>query len=97
MFKKEEILEKLKTVVDPEIGIDIVSLGLIYEIDIKDDQVNIKMTMTTPACPLSGLLVSDVESVLRNMGVLKYDVQLVFDPPWTPDMMDENVRNAMGL
>ena len=97
MFKKEEILEKLKTVVDPEIGIDIVSLGLIYEIDVKDDQVNIKMTMTTPACPLSGLLVSDVESVLRNMGVSKYDVQLVFDPPWTPDMMDENIRNAMGL
>ncbi len=94
---KEEILEKLKTVIDPEIGIDIVSLGLIYDIKIDNDEVKVKMTMTTPACPLSGLLVSDVESVLRNMGITKYDVQLVFDPPWTPDMMDEKIREAMGL
>jgi len=95
---KEEILEHLKSVVDPEIGIDIVSLGLIYEIDVNsNDEVKYKMTMTTPACPLSGLLVSDVESVLRRLGFNKYDVQLVFDPPWTPDMMDEKIRNAMGL
>jgi metal-sulfur cluster biosynthetic enzyme len=97
MPTKDEIMEQLRTVIDPEIGIDIVSLGLIYEIDVTEDEVKIKMTMTTPACPLSGLLVSDVESVLRNMGYKKYDVQLVFDPPWTPDMMDEKVRNAMGL
>jgi metal-sulfur cluster biosynthetic enzyme len=96
-MSKEEILEQLKSVVDPEIGIDIVSLGLIYEIKIENDEVKIKMTMTTPACPLSGLLVSDVESTLRRMGIKKYDVQLVFDPPWTPDMMDEKIRNAMGL
>lgn len=96
-MNKEEILEQLKSVVDPEIGIDIVSLGLIYEIKIENDEVKIKMTMTTPACPLSGLLVSDVESTLRRMGIKKYDVQLVFDPPWTPDMMDEKIRNAMGL
>ncbi len=96
-MSKDEILEQLKTVVDPEIGIDIVSLGLIYEVKIENEEVKIKMTMTTPACPLSGLLVSDVEATLRRMGIKKYDVQLVFDPPWTPDMMDEKVRNAMGL
>ena len=98
-LSKELILEKLKEVVDPEIGIDVVNLGLIYEIDIRpDNTVYVKMTMTTPGCPLTMWLLRAVEEkVLEIPGVKDAEIELTFDPPWTPDRISEEYKKKLGL
>ncbi len=96
---KETIMEALKNVIDYEIGIDVVRLGLIYDVQVKDDgNVYVKMTLTTPMCPLGPMIMSDVERTVREVeGVKDVEVELTFDPPWTPEMMDPEVRKAMGI
>ncbi|USH00567.1 metal-sulfur cluster assembly factor [Thermococcus argininiproducens] len=96
---KELILEKLKEVIDPELGIDIVNLGLIYEIDLRpDNTVYVKMTMTTPGCPLTMWLLQAVEQkVLEIPGVKDAEIELTFDPPWTPDRISDEVRKRFGM
>lgn len=96
---EELILEKLKEVVDPEIGIDVVNLGLIYELKIRpDNTVYVKMTMTTPGCPLIMWLLKAVEDkVLQIPGVKDAEIELTFDPPWTPDRISEEYKKKLGL
>ncbi len=96
---KEKIMEALKAVIDPEIGLDVVSLGLVYEVNISEEgDVKIKMTMTTPGCPLVGMITEDAKNILENVeGVKSVDVELVWDPPWTPDMIEPEVRARLGL
>ncbi|AFN03075.1 DUF59 domain-containing protein [Pyrococcus furiosus DSM 3638] len=96
---EEMILEKLKEVIDPEIGMDVVNLGLIYELKINPDKtVYIKMTMTTPGCPLTLWLLRAVEEkVLEIPGVRDVEVELTFDPPWTPDRMSEEAKKRLGM
>ncbi|NJE09356.1 metal-sulfur cluster assembly factor [Thermococcus sp. MAR1] len=96
---KEMILEKLKEVIDPEIGIDVVNLGLIYELDIRpDNTVYIKMTMTTPGCPLTMWILRAVEDkVLEIPGVKDAEIELTFDPPWTPDRISPEYKKRLGL
>lgn len=98
-LSKEIILEKLKEVVDPEIGIDVVNLGLIYELDIRpDNTVYVKMTMTTPGCPLTMWLLKAVEEkVLEIPGVKDAEIELTFDPPWTPERISEEYKKKLGL
>ncbi|MBO8174299.1 MAG: metal-sulfur cluster assembly factor [Thermococcus sp.] len=98
-LSKELVLEKLKEVVDPEIGIDVVNLGLIYEVDIKpDNTVYVKMTMTTPGCPLTMWLLKAVEEkVLEIPGVKDAEIELTFDPPWTPERISEEYKKKLGL
>ena len=85
MVSKEEIIGVLRTVVDPELQIDIWTLELIRKIDVKDDLVSITMTFTTPLCPYGPVLVDDVKSSLRQLkGVEKVDVLVSFDPLWKP-------------
>ncbi|MEL0107530.1 MAG: DUF59 domain-containing protein [Rhodospirillales bacterium] len=95
----EAVVEALRTVYDPEIPVNIYDLGLIYECDIKDNgDVSVKMTVTAPACPVAGELpgqVADAVATLDNTG--EVDVTLVWDPPWTPDMMTEDARLALGM
>ncbi|MHB8360513.1 MAG: metal-sulfur cluster assembly factor, partial [Thermoplasmataceae archaeon] len=77
MVTKEEILEELKIVEDPEIGMDIVNLGLIYEVDVNEDKILIKMTMTAPTCPVTPWILAEVQKVVENMpGVEMADVEL---------------------
>ncbi len=96
---KEKIIESLKGVYDPEIGIDIVNLGLIYDIDISDSgEVDIKMTLTTPGCPLAGSVEEAVKAVVSAIDEVKdVNVQIVWDPPWNPSMMSEEAKQILGI
>jgi FeS assembly SUF system protein len=96
---KESIVEILKTCYDPEIPVDIYELGLIYDIAIDDtSKVDVTMTLTTPACPVAGMLLSDVETRVGSVkGVREARVQLVWDPPWNPSMMSEAARLELGF
>jgi len=81
-----------------EIGLDIVTLGLVYDVKINDGSVEITMTLTTPMCPLGGFIVEDVRRRVEEIeGVKEAKVHLTFDPPWSPEMMDPNVRQMLGI
>jgi len=96
---QEKVLEALKTVRDPEIPVNLVDLGLIYELLVrKDGMVYVEMTLTTPACPVAGALPGQVqEAVATVAGVNDVRVKLVWTPPWTQDRMSEEARLELGL
>lgn len=98
MVSKEEVLEALKTVSDPEIGVDIVNLGLIYELYIDDGVVNIKMTMTAPACPVTDWILTEAQRRIEEIpGVKEANIELVWDPPWSLDMISDEARKMLNL
>jgi FeS assembly SUF system protein len=94
----DDIVAALKTVYDPEIPADIFELGLIYKIDIDDDRmVKIVMTLTAPGCPVAGEMPSWVQNAVSAVeGVSGVEVEMTFDPPWTPDRMSEEAQVAVG-
>ena len=94
----DDIIAALKTVYDPEIPADIYELGLIYKIDIEDDRsVAVEMTLTAPGCPVAGEMPIWVENAVSSVGGVSHvKVDLVFDPPWTPDRMSEEAQAAVG-
>jgi len=94
-----DIVAALKTVYDPEIPADIYELGLIYKVDIEDNrEVKVDMTLTAPGCPVAGEMPIWVRDAIASVeGVMDVDVELVFDPPWTPDRMSEEAQIAVGL
>ena len=94
----DDIIGALKTVYDPEIPADIYELGLIYKIDIEDDRsVKIAMTLTAPGCPVAGEMPGWVENAVGTVeGVSGVEVEMTFDPPWTPDRMSEEAQVAIG-
>ena len=100
---EDTVREALKQVIDPELFVNIVDLGLIYEIKIDEtdegkSNVNVEMTMTSPACPAGPqLLGQSKEFISRLEGVGEVDVRLVMDPPWTPDRMTEDARDQLGI
>ena len=94
---KETILELLKQVYDPEIPVDIVNLGLIYEIAIAEGTVDVKMTTTASGCPVGNFIAAEVERVVRKIeGVGEVHVELVYDPPWNMEMVSEEGRRMLG-
>ncbi|MHB1506786.1 MAG: metal-sulfur cluster assembly factor [Cuniculiplasma sp.] len=98
MITKEQILEELKAVEDPEIGMDIVNLGLIYEVQINEDKVYIRMTMTAPTCPVTPWILSEVQKITENMAEVEMaDVELVWEPPWNPSMMSDVARDQLNM
>lgn len=96
---KDHILEVLEMVIDPELGIDIVNLGLIYEIRFEDSgHTEIDMTLTTMGCPLADLLTDQIHDVIREVKeVSKVEVKLVWTPAWTVDRMSRYARIALGI
>lgn len=94
----QELLERLNRVIDPELGIGLVSLGLIYRLRIDDDDsVHVWMTLTTPGCPMHETITKDVDCMLRSTPwVSDASVHLVFDPPWTTERLTEDARRALG-
>jgi FeS assembly SUF system protein len=94
-----EVIEALSTVYDPEIPVNIYELGLIYDLDVSaDGRVKVLMTLTSPACPVAGSLPGEVEAKVRDIeGVSDVTVELVWDPPWTPDRMTEAARLELGF
>lgn len=96
---EQKIIEAVKTVYDPEIPVDIYELGLIYNIDIQDDgMVNLRMTLTTPMCPVADSLPMEVqEKVATVEEVSDVELEVVYDPPWNKDMMSEEARFALDM
>lgn len=92
-----DVRDRLCGVIDPEIGIGIVDLGLVYGVDLDDDAITVTMTMTTPACPLGAYLEQAVEQALADIaGHRLIVVALVFDPPWNPEMISAQGRALLG-
>jgi metal-sulfur cluster biosynthetic enzyme len=98
MPDQEAILSALKTVKDPELGIDVVNLGLVYTIQTRDDQVDVEMTLTSPACPAGPEILRNAVAALEGLeGVAKAHVKLVMSPPWSPDRMSDEARDELGM
>ncbi len=98
MVNEETVLENLKQIIDPEIGINIVDMGLIYGVDINDETIGITMTLTSPGCPAGGQLVNGTQHVTQQLeGVDEVNVDVVWNPPWTPEMMTDDARDELGI
>jgi FeS assembly SUF system protein len=95
----DQLIEKLKTVFDPEIPVDIYELGLIYKVDVSDDKdIAIDMTLTAPGCPVAGEMPGWVEDAVREVpGVRNVKVDLVFDPPWDPSRMSDEAKLQLNM
>jgi metal-sulfur cluster biosynthetic enzyme len=95
----DDILAALKTVIDPELGINIVDLGLVYRAAHNADGIDIALTMTTPSCPLGEMITEEIKLALRDRFPDAPDVrvELVWDPPWSPELMSEESRRQLGM
>jgi metal-sulfur cluster biosynthetic enzyme len=95
---EESIRHALLDVVDPEVGMNIVDLGLVYGVEASAERIRVKMTMTSAACPMSDMILEAVRNAIGAAapGVADIDVEMVWDPPWTPDMMSESARGRFG-
>ena len=98
-FQQSTVIDVLKSIFDPEIPVDIYELGLIYEVKITDDGfVHIEMTLTSPNCPVAESLPADVEEKVGKIeGATVAKVNIVFEPPWTQDMMSEEAKLELGM
>ena len=99
MSKKEKIIEEIRKIYDPELPVNIYELGLIYDIKVKDEKIAIiKMTLTTPNCPVAESLPNEVkEGAMQVEGIKDVDIELVWDPPWNKDMMSEAAKLELNL
>ena len=97
MATDADIRDALRTVIDPELGVNIVDLGLVYRIDVEGPRVRVEMTMTSPACPLGDYLKGLVEAAVTGAvpGVQHAEVALVWEPAWDPDMMSDQARRQL--
>lgn len=98
MLTEQDILNKLREVIDPEIGLNIVDLGLIYSVKVnKENQVHVKMTLTTPGCPMHDAMSAWAQKAVASMsGVAGASVEVVWDPPWNPAMMTDFAKARLG-
>jgi len=98
MPEQEEILSALRTVKDPELNVNVVDLGLVYTIQSKEDQVDVEMTLTSPACPAGPEILRNAVGALEKLeGIAKANVKLVMSPPWSPDRMSDAARDELGI
>lgn len=98
MTSREDVIKALKNCYDPEIPINIVDLGLIYDVAIKKGKVEITMTLTALGCPLANIIVEEMkQKLLLLKGVKDVDVEIVFDPPWSPEKMSDQARKISGF
>ncbi len=98
MVTEEVVTEALKEVYDPELHYNIVDLGLVYEVDVKDGDIKVLMTLTTPACPIGPMITEQIQEMLGIMpGITDVDVEFTFDPPWGPNMMSDEAKSDLGL
>lgn len=98
MVTKEQVYEALHECFDPEIPVNIVDLGLVYDVEVKDEQVAVKMTLTAPGCGMGAMIANDArQKILTLDGVVEATVDLVWDPPWNPSMISETARHKLGM
>ena len=97
---EERVIEAIRPVEDPDLGMSLIDMGLIYEVEIdNDNNVNIKMTLSSPACPIGPQLMTDVKMAVKTLKeVNQVNIDLVWDPPWDPETMAaDSVKDAMGI
>jgi metal-sulfur cluster biosynthetic enzyme len=95
---QERILDALRNVIDPELGINIVDLGLVYEVRVQDEKVHIDYTLTTMGCPIGPLIEAQMKQFLDEVpGISEVEAEMVLTPPWTPDKMSEEAKAALGM
>ena len=95
---KDDVLETLKTVYDPEIPVNVVDLGLVYDVQINDNDVYVQMTLTFPGCGMGPYIAQQAEWAIQDMeGVEEVEIEMVFDPPWSPDLISEEAKAQLGL
>ena len=98
MATREEVLEVLRQVEDPELGMDIVDLGLLYEVEVEDSTAKITYSLTSMGCPAGPLIAQDIDDAARQVeGVEDVQLELTFDPPWTPDKMSDDAKFILGF
>ncbi len=98
MPSKHELLEALRQVEDPELGMDIVDLGLLYDVEVEDSKVKVLYSLTSMGCPAGPLIAQDIDRAAREVpGVDEVELELTFDPPWTPDRMSEDAKFILGF
>lgn len=95
---EKDVRKALKTVKDPELNIDLVTLGLVYDIEVEGTAVHTTISLTSPMCPVAGQIVEDARTAILGVeGVDDAEVQLTFDPPWTPERISPLIRSSLGL
>ncbi len=94
----KEVRNALKTVKDPELDLDLVTLGLVYEVEVDGDRAKATISLTTPMCPAAGQIVDDAKTAIGGVeGIEEAEVELTFDPPWTPERISPLIRSALGI
>ena len=95
---EKDVRNALKGVKDPELGLDLVVLGLVYDIEVKESDVKVVISLTSPLCPVAHQIVEDARTAVLDVeGVATADVELTFDPPWTPERISPLIRSSLGL
>ena len=98
MPNREEVIEAMRQVEDPELGMDIVDLGLLYDVDVRGPRVKVTYSLTSMGCPAGPLIEQDIVAVARSLeGVEDVETELTFDPPWTPEKMSEDAKFILGI
>jgi metal-sulfur cluster biosynthetic enzyme len=98
IFNQDNLISALRTVKDPELNVNIVDLGLVYSIQTNEDQVDVEMTLTSPACPAGPEILRNAVTALEKIeGVSKANVKLVMSPPWSPERMTDAARDELGV
>ena len=95
---EDEVMEALEEVIDPELGLDFVSLGLVYDVNVEGSEVYVTFTLTTPACPIGPQVSEQMKEFVGDLeGVDSVHPKMIFDPPWSPEMMTEDAKFALGF
>jgi metal-sulfur cluster biosynthetic enzyme len=98
MATEKDIRKALRKVKDPELNLDIVVLGLVYDLDIADTHVNAKISLTSPFCPAANQIIDDAKAAIEGVeGIETANVELTFDPPWSPERIDPLIRATLGI
>ncbi len=98
MATREDVMEVLRQVEDPELGMDIVDLGLVYEAEVEDAKAKVLYSLTSMGCPAGPLIAQDIDSAVRQVeGIEDVELELTFDPPWTPDRMSDDAKFILGF
>lgn len=98
MASEDDVREALANVIDPELGLDFVELGLVYDIEVDGGRVGITFTLTTPACPIGPMVTEQMKEFVGELdGVEEVVPSMVFSPPWTPELMSEDAKFALGF
>lgn len=98
MVDEKVVRKALRRVKDPELNLDLVVLGLVYDVDVEGDHVHVRMSLTTPMCPAADQIVTDAKREIEAIeGIETADIELTFDPPWSPEKMDPLIRASLGI